>query len=174
MPPSHGLGPAPTRPTLPPSHNDTKHTLGRLKSRHLFWSMLWPSMEEVGWTLEPGKRGRENDYYFISPNLDRATARYRVDYFDSVQAVVKIAAADPRFAGAVEAYFEAEPSAREAAREAAVTARAAAARAAAAAAATSPGLLSSPASLGVIGDTTPGATSKKSRRAPKPSAKVRR
>ena len=31
---------------------------------------------------------RDNDYYFIPPNTERSTARYRIDYFDSVKSVL--------------------------------------------------------------------------------------
>ena len=69
-----GLSPVPKR-VNPPKFLSMADVSSKLKSNDRFWVHLWPTLEGAGWTLEPGKRGRDNDYYFIPPNLDRATAR---------------------------------------------------------------------------------------------------
>ena len=65
----HGLG-SPKKPMPPP-----QFVSSRPNSKHRFWALVWPSLAAAGWHLEPGKRKRDNDYYFIPPNTNRETAR---------------------------------------------------------------------------------------------------
>jgi len=65
----HGLG-STKKPVPPPQFVST-----RPNSKHLFWALVWPALAAAGWHLEPGKRKRDNDYYFIPPNINRETAR---------------------------------------------------------------------------------------------------
>jgi len=54
----------------------------------LFWNVVWPRLEKIGWKLENGNR--ENDKYFLPAGVERGKGnRVRVHYFDSRSQVLK-------------------------------------------------------------------------------------
>lgn len=89
----------------------------RSNSRQQFWELVWPKLEGEGWCLEPGKRKRDNDFYFYPPNTDRSTARYRVDYFDSVRLVLSELEKRGQHDSLLQEYYKHEPAPKLPARE---------------------------------------------------------
>jgi len=95
----------------------TKGVSNRSNSRQQFWELVWPDLEEEGWTLEPGKRKRDNDFYFYPPNTNRETARYRIDYFDSVRSVLSELEKRGQHSTLLAEYYKHEPAPKPPARE---------------------------------------------------------
>lgn len=61
----------------------------------VFWGLLWPSLERMGWFIQNGNR--PNDFYFFPAGVTRQNGRNRFDFFDSAALVLHAIQNDPRW-----------------------------------------------------------------------------
>ena len=85
-----------TSSNKPPKKPKSNKKVKRDNKSHLFWTIIWPCLTDVGWQLHVGTR--PTDYYFCPPGVKRGKGfRNRQDYFDSYNLVLIELRSNPKW-----------------------------------------------------------------------------